>query len=120
MITGMRHVQITWPRGQEEVARRFYCDGLGLVEVAKPASLAGRGGLWLAVGDLQLHIGTEEGVDRHATKAHVAYSVTDLPAWRRRLAALGIETSAGMPIPGYRRCEFRDPCGNRVEFIEPE
>jgi catechol 2,3-dioxygenase-like lactoylglutathione lyase family enzyme len=117
-ITGIHHVQITCPRGQEETARRFYRDVLGFEEVAKPAPLAGRGGLWLAVGSLQLHIGTEDGIDRTATKAHVAYQVTDLASWRARLHALGVHTGEGVSIPGLNRCEFRDPFGNRVEFIE--
>jgi hypothetical protein len=43
-----------------------------------------------------------------------------LAAWRERLAALGIETVEGVQIPGYRRCELRDPCGNRIELIEAE
>jgi catechol 2,3-dioxygenase-like lactoylglutathione lyase family enzyme len=119
-IAGIHHVQITCPTGEEETARHFYCDVLGFTELRKPTSFDGRGGLWLAVGGLQLHIGTEDGVDRRASKAHVAYAVTGLPAWRERLAAQGIETVEGVPIPGYRRCEFRDPFGNRVEFIEAE
>ena len=31
---------------------------------------------------------------------------------------LGIEVVEGIPIPGYDRFEFRDPFGNRVEFME--
>ena len=95
-----------------------YCGVLGLIELPKPDSLVGRGGIWLSLGDRQLHIGTEEGFDRRATKAHVAYAVVDLPGWRERLAAAGIEAIEGVPIPGHRRFEFRDPFGNRVEFIE--
>ena len=37
---------------------------LGLPEVEKPASLKGRGGLWVRVGDRDVHIGTEDGFDR--------------------------------------------------------
>jgi catechol 2,3-dioxygenase-like lactoylglutathione lyase family enzyme len=120
MITGLHHVQLTVPPGKEPDARRFYCEFLGLPEVAKPASLVGRGGLWVQAGDRQVHIGTEDGVDRLATKAHVAYAVDGLEAWRSKLAAAGIEVLEGVPIPGYRRFEFRDPFGNRVEFIERE
>lgn len=120
MIAGIHHVQLTVPPGQEEQARRFYCDFLGLPEVVKPASLVGRGGLWVQAGDRQVHIGTEDGVNRLATKAHVAYAVRGLESWRAKLKAAGIETIDGVPIPGYRRFEFRDPFGNRVEFIEPE
>jgi catechol 2,3-dioxygenase-like lactoylglutathione lyase family enzyme len=118
MIRGIHHVQITVPVGAEDAARRFYCQALGLPEIEKPPGLAGRGGLWLQVGDRQVHIGVEDGADRTATKAHVAYEVADLAAWKARLAALGIEVWAGIPIPGHDRFEFRDPFGNRVEFIE--
>ena len=64
-----------------------------------------------------MHVGTEEGVDRRATKAHVAYAVTDVTAWRSRLAAAGVEVIDTIAIPGYERLEFRDPFGNRVEII---
>jgi catechol 2,3-dioxygenase-like lactoylglutathione lyase family enzyme len=120
MISSIHHVQITVPRGAEDAARRFYCDFLGLSEVRKPDSLVSRGGLWLQVGRLQMHIGVEDGIDRKATKAHVAYAVAGLDAWRAKLTAAGIKILEGIPIPGYRRFEFRDPFGNRVEFIEGE
>jgi catechol 2,3-dioxygenase-like lactoylglutathione lyase family enzyme len=119
MILGIDHVQITVPASAVAEARAFYCGLLGLREVAKPAALQGQGGFWLQVGDRQVHVGTEEGIARHATKAHVAYSVTDVAAWRARLAAAGVEVLDGIPIPGRDRFEFRDPFGNRVELIGP-
>jgi catechol 2,3-dioxygenase-like lactoylglutathione lyase family enzyme len=118
MIVGIHHVQLTIPPGSEEAARDFYCTMLGLPEIAKPASLQGRGGLWLQVGDRQVHIGVETNVDRQATKAHIAYQVRDLAAWRSKLTSANIEILSGIPIPGYDRFEFRDPFGNRVELIE--
>lgn len=118
MITGVDHVQITIPRGAEVAARQFYCDSLGLAEIEKPDALKPRGGFWLAVGDRQVHVGTEEGVHRLATKAHVAYTVSSLEAWRAKLTQLGIQVEDGIPIPGCRRFEFRDPFGNRVEMVE--
>ena len=118
MIIGVHHVQITIPRGAEALARDFYCGVLGLVEVEKPDALKSRGGFWLAVGDRHVHVGVEEGVDRHATKAHVAYAVDDLETWRARLTAEGIEVENGIAVPGYVRFEFRDPFGNRVEMIQ--
>ena len=42
MITAIHHVQITIPPGAEDQARAFYCGVLGLREIEKPASLAGR------------------------------------------------------------------------------
>ena len=118
-IHAIHHVQITIPMGQEAAARAFYCDVLGLKEVAKPPSLAGRGGLWLTVGDRQLHIGVESHGDQSVTKAHVAYQVSDITGWRARLEKAGVALVDSAPIPGFQRFEFRDPFGNRVELIQP-
>lgn len=117
-IIGLHHAQITIPRGSEEQGRQFYCAQLGLREVSKPASLQGRGGFWLQVGDRQVHVGTEDGVERTATKAHLAYQVTNLAEWLIRLREQGIEILEGVPIPGYERFEIRDPFGNRLEVIQ--
>jgi catechol 2,3-dioxygenase-like lactoylglutathione lyase family enzyme len=118
MIIGIDHVQITVPANAVAEARAFYCGLLGLPEVEKPATLQERGGFWLQVGDRQVHVGTEDGVARHATKAHVAYAVTKIAEWRARLAAAGVDLLDGIPVPGRDRFEFRDPFGNRVELIE--
>lgn len=116
----LHHVQITIPRGAEEAGRAFYCGVLGLKEIEKPESLAGRGGFWVALGDLQLHVGTEDGVDRHATKAHVAYQVDDLEHWRSVMEETGRQIKESVPMPGAKRFETRDPFGNRLELIEIE
>ncbi len=118
-ITGLDHAQICVPAWAADAARAFYCGVLGLPEIEKPDSLKGRGGLWLQVGDRAVHIGTEPPFDRTQTKAHLAYAVEDLEAWRDKLAAEGIASEDGVEIAGYTRFEFRDPFGNRVEFIEP-
>ena len=119
MIIAIHHVQITIPNGSEEQARAFYCGVLGLQEIEKPEILAGRGGFWLALGDRSVHVGAEQGVDRTATKAHVAYEVSDLPGMRRRLVAAGVPIVETIPLPGHDRLELRDPFGNRVELIQP-
>ena len=118
MILGIHHAQITIPTGAEEEARAFYCDLLGLREISKPASLKKRGGFWLQVGDDALHVGTEDGVDRLATKAHLAYQVTDIDHWRHLLTSMGVVLFEGIPIPGCARFELRDPFGNRIELIQ--
>ena len=118
MIIGIDHVQITVPKGQEPAARDFYCGILGLREIEKPDALKPRGGFWLSVGDGEMHVGTEEGVNRLATKAHVAFAVDDLAFWRDRLSERGFALEDGVPIPRCKRFEFRDPFGNRVELIE--
>ncbi|HEV8331742.1 MAG TPA: hypothetical protein VGQ22_10020 [Steroidobacteraceae bacterium] len=45
-ITGIDHVQLAMPAGQEEIAREFYARTLGIPEVPKPPELAKRGGAW--------------------------------------------------------------------------
>lgn len=117
-VRGVHHVQITIPVGSEDEARRFYCDVLGLSEVAKPEALLGRGGFWLRAGKIDVHVGVEDGVDRAATKAHVAFEVEGLAAWRKKLAGVGIAPKDSVPIPGCDRFEFRDPFGNRLELME--
>jgi len=118
-IVAIAHAQIMIPPGAEPEARRFYVSLLGMTEIAKPEPLRARGGLWLQAGDQQLHIGVESpGVDRTATRAHVAYEVTRLDAIRARLERAGVTILDGDPIPGLRRFELRDPFGNRVELLE--
>ncbi len=119
-ITRLNHVMLTIPKGAEDRARAFYCGLLGLPEIPKPESLAGRGGFWLQVGDMQVHVGTEDGIDRTLTKAHFAYQVDDLAAWKTHLEANGFPALDSVPIPGYERFEFRDPFGNRIEIIQPD
>lgn len=116
-IIRLHHVQITVPSAQSDEARAFYLDLLGLTEIPKPDSLKKRGGFWVELAGQEIHISLEDGVDRTLTKAHIAYQVDDLAAWRELFAARGIQTFGNEPIPGYDRFEFRDPFGNRVEFI---
>ncbi len=120
MILKVQHAQITIPKGEEEKARKFYCGVLNLREIPKPESLQKRGGFWLEIGGLQIHIGTEDGFDRTKTKAHIAYEVDNLDVWREKLIENGVEILEGVKIPAFRRFEFRDPFGNRIEFLERE
>jgi catechol 2,3-dioxygenase-like lactoylglutathione lyase family enzyme len=57
-------------------------------------------------------------VGRDTSKAHIAYLVENIDSWRRTLEARDIEVVDGIQIPNYRRFEFRDPFGNRIEFLE--
>ena len=118
-ILGLDHAQITIPTGEEAAARTFYCELLGLPEISKPESLQGRGGFWLQVGDREVHVGAENpGVDRTQTKAHLAYRVDDLEAWRNKLSAASVTIKEQTPIEGRIRFELRDPFGNRVELLQ--
>lgn len=118
MILGLHHAQITIPKGAEEEGKHFYRDVLGLPEVEKPASLKGRGGFWLQVGNHEVHVGTEDGFDRNQTKAHLAYKVNDIIHWRGVMKRNDVDILDSVPLPNYERFEFRDPFGNRVEMIQ--
>lgn len=118
LILRVHHAQITVPKGAEDEARAFYCDVLGLREIPKPEVMRTRGGFWLEVGSFQVHIGTEEATGRQQSKAHVAYEVENLDSWRQTLETYGVKIIESIEIPNYRRFEFRDPFGNRVEFLE--
>lgn len=118
MILGLHHAQITVPATAVAEARAFYCGLLGLPEIPKPEALQANGGFWLQVGAHEVHVGIEDGVARSRTKAHLAYEVDDLAAWRSKLAAARHVPKTNTPIPGYDRFEIRDPFGNRIEFIQ--
>ena len=117
-LMGVHHVQITIPKNMENQARDFYCRVLGLTEIKKPDSLQGRGGFWLEVGNVDVHIGTEDGFDRLTTKSHIAYQVEDIDFWKNKLIQEKVQILDSIPISGYTRFEFRDPFGNRVEIIQ--
>jgi catechol 2,3-dioxygenase-like lactoylglutathione lyase family enzyme len=113
------HVQLAMPLGAEEVARAFYRDLLGMVEVPKPAELANRGGCWFESGTVQLHLGVE--VDfRPARKAHPAFRCRDYDALTSCLRAAGVDVKDDASVPGIRRCHISDPFGNRIELIDTD
>ncbi len=123
----LHHVQVACPAGGEDAARRFWVEGLGLTEVAKPAALAGRGGAWFRSyadsGEVaaEVHVGVEDSF-APARKAHPALlldGVADLEATADRLARLGFEIdwTERHTFPGHQRCHTRDAHGNRVELL---
>lgn len=121
-VIRLHHAQITIPVNAEVQAREFYLDFLGLREIPKPDALQSLGGFWAQLGDLELHISLEDNAERLQTKAHLAahlaYQVGSLDHWREKLTGRGIDIGEYVEIPDYRRFEFRDPFGNRVEFIQ--
>lgn len=117
-VTGIDHVQLAMPAGQEPVAVAFYEGLLGLPRVPKPEALAGRGGCWFELDAVRVHLGVEEPF-RPARKAHPALVVDDLAALIARIVAAGHEVADAEPLPGQRRCHVFDPFGNRIELIEP-
>jgi len=123
----LHHVQVCCPRGGEPEVRRFYGEGLGLVEVEKPAELAGRGGAWFRAYDdagavaAELHVGVEEPFVP-ARKAHPAFVLSSVEALEEvvaRLARLGYDADRRewATFPGYCRVHVDDEHGNRVELL---
>src|SRR5665213_343490 len=105
MIVGLHHAQITVPFAMESAARDFYGGVLGLKQIERPAALKERASMWFEVGQQQLHIALEDGVDRLATKAHLAYEVKDVQHWLARLVQRGVKPVESIAIPGYDRFE---------------
>ncbi len=116
-ITGIEHVQLAMPPGEEEAARRFYSDLLGLPEVPKPPKLAARGGCWFEAPGVKLHLGVESDF-RAAKKAHPALLVDELGAMVAVLEAAGLAVTPDDPVEGRDRCYVSDPFGNRIELIQ--
>ncbi|WP_320237249.1 glyoxalase [Cognatiyoonia sp. IB215182] len=116
MITALDHIQLALPAGSEDDLRAFYCDYLGMVEMPKPAPLAGRGGFWARAGQLEVHFGVDP--DFHpARKAHPAFIVANLDDLARDLTDAGYAITWDMALPDVKRCFTHDPVGNRIELI---
>jgi catechol 2,3-dioxygenase-like lactoylglutathione lyase family enzyme len=118
-LLGLHHVQLAMPPDEEETAIAFYEGVLGLEQVQKPSELSPRGGVWFRSGDLEVHLGVEDGF-RPAVKAHPAFLVDDLERIRARVEMSGYKAIDTVQLVGYRRVYVRDPFGNRLELIEPE
>src|SRR3954471_615160 len=82
------HVQIAIPPGAEEACRAFYVGVLGMTELPKPADLAGRGGLWVRSGEVEIHLGVEQDF-RPARKAHPGIVVRDIDTLGSSVEAAG-------------------------------
>lgn len=117
-VTALHHVQLAMPAGREDEARAFYIGVLGFTEVAKPANLVTRGGLWFLSGSADVHLGVEQDF-RPAKKAHPALLVDDLDAIRKTCEAAGSMLTIDEPLEGYDRAYVADPFGNRIELLQP-
>jgi catechol 2,3-dioxygenase-like lactoylglutathione lyase family enzyme len=120
-IVALDHVQVAAPPGCEADARRFYGGLLGLVEVPNPATLAGRGGAWFALGSgQQLHVGVDAEF-APARNAHPALRVADgtLEALAERLLRAGCDVRWDDGRLGVARFHVEDPWGNRLELLAP-
>jgi catechol 2,3-dioxygenase-like lactoylglutathione lyase family enzyme len=118
VLTGLHHVQVACPAGSEDVLRAFYAGVLRMSEVAKPAALAARGGVWFRSGGAEIHCGVEADF-RPARKAHPGLLTADLDALAAACEVAGHAVEWDPNFPGHRRLYVADPVGNRLELLEP-
>lgn len=115
----LSHINITMPRGAEDIARSFYVAQLGLREIPKPEELRIRsGGVWFDAGGLDIHVSVEDSRLSPDNYRHFGLECPDVDALRTKLKSAGITTEDGRPAP-WKRFFVRDPFGNRIEIHEP-
>jgi catechol 2,3-dioxygenase-like lactoylglutathione lyase family enzyme len=121
-VRGYSHVAVVTTDLAE--ARRFYCDLLGFTELPRPEF--GVPGMWLRVGDLQLHFIENETMPVGGPGfPHLALHVPT-EAWDATMAALE-EAGVRFLGPPSQRDDFgvtvraafvADPSGNVVELTD--
>jgi catechol 2,3-dioxygenase-like lactoylglutathione lyase family enzyme len=112
-IRGVHHVALV----VEDLAsaREFYCDGLGLEEIARPAFDSE--GFWVQVGSQQLHVSS--GAEIAPTRNHFAVEIVGLDDAVQHLTLMGIEVRRLREVEGAGAQAFvRDPWGNLIELNE--
>ena len=120
----LHHVQVACPPGGEDVARRFYADGLGHDRGRQagrprgPRRLLVPGVRRLGRVAAELHVGVEDPF-APARKAHPAFVVDDLDEVAAPAARLGFEVDELQrdSFPGHVRFHAFDGHGNRVEVL---
>ena len=113
----LTHINITMPKGSEDIARSFYVTLLGLREIPNPASLRHRGGIWLDAGGFDLHLSIQAPPLTPDTQRHFGLESPDLQTLRARLTDAAIPIDNGRPAP-WNRFFIHDPFGNRIRFRE--
>lgn len=116
MITRLDHIQLAMPRGEEERARAFFRDILGMAEEEKPEPLAARGGCWFRSAGVIVHLGVEKEFIPQR-KAHPAFCVGAIDRLADRLSQAGHPVDWDDALPDRRRLYTADPFGNRIELI---
>ncbi|MCE6987724.1 VOC family protein [Dyadobacter sp. CY323] len=110
------HIMLCFPEGKEEEARAFYGGVLALPELTDLGYPLPNGAIWYQMGNIQLHIRAENS--HELSQRHPAFEVHDLEAAREVLESNGVTVKYESKIPDRNRFSFRDPFGNRIEFIE--
>ena len=91
-ISGIDHVQIAVPEGQEQTCRDFYLGVLGVREIPRPDRGAGRSFLWVSVGEQEIHF-RPDAQFAPARFAHPGFLVGNAEALATALTKAGFEAS---------------------------
>ncbi len=110
------HIQLAIPAGSEDRCRPFWL-AAGFAEIPKPAALQARGGLWLRLGSVELHLGVDPAFVP-ATKANPGLATPGIDALAQALYALDADVLWDSALTDRRRFFTADPVGNRIEFLE--
>lgn len=113
-VTQIDHVSVLITN--VERSRRFYCDVLGLREIAKPHTFDFVA-LWFDLGNQQLHLLKKPQPDAVSPR-HFALRVADIQAARDHVRQMGLPIDETTLIPGADRFFIRDPDANRIEIIQ--
>ena len=105
------------PVGGEAMARAFYVEVLGMIEVEKPAELATNGGCWFSSGGINIHLGVESTEFKPARKAHPALICANFDELMARMQDEGVKIRFE-EREGRRRALVDDAFGNRIELLE--
>ena len=111
-FTGIHHVSLNVddvPQAQE-----FYVGVLGMKILDRPD--LGFPGLWLGMGDQEVHLlGIESG--ERVKEQHFAFLVEDIDKVIAHLSSKNVACSTPSTIPGVCVQAFtHDPSGNMIEF----
>jgi len=102
-----------------EEAFLFYTNILGFEEMPTPRHIKDNGVRWLRIPENQsIHLILSK--DFKAPKsAHIAIQVNEVEKWEKYLNDLNIETHPPkFDIYNAKRFFFKDPSGNRIEFLK--
>ncbi|MCG6134618.1 MAG: VOC family protein [Nostoc sp. LLA-1] len=117
-LNAIDHIQVTSSTEAKDSMLFFYSQVLGLKEITKPEALQANEGAWYVLGNIQIHVSTENSVNNATSRRHICFQVNNLPAFAQHLQNHGVEIINGQPIPFVNRFFIRDPGGNRLEIAE--
>jgi glyoxylase I family protein len=114
LSTGVHHVSINVD--DVDANRAFYVDKLGMEVLPRPE--LGIGGVWLGVGEQQIHL--IELPPPPSQGQHYALRVDDIHTAVATLRDRGVEVDDPKPLADVCwQANLKDPAGNVIELNQP-